>query len=108
MPNAKDIADRLSARPDGVITRLAVFKATGEIAEKSMTDIETETGLTWGARALAAWENAVAAREEGDEVTFLSELSRALTFKNEALEHGAMGREDIYHELRVELGAIPY
>ncbi len=80
---------------------LDVAKASKELAEKSMIEIERATALTWGGRAAASYTRCV---EAGDNALGLQRFWEGETYRGEALEHAAMVEEDaLVSELRREI-----
>lgn len=85
----------------------AMVKANGELAQKSIYVIQCETALTWGGRALSAYETY---RSTGQ----LQALLDAEEYAHESLEHAALAGPNIYtavlerlHEAKMALSAVP-
>lgn len=66
-----------------MIPRARIDEARGELAVKTEAQIEYETAQAWGARAVAAFEIALSARDVG--ALLLGE-----SLYHEALEHAAL------------------
>lgn len=85
----------------------AAAKATEELAHKMIYVIQCETAITWGGRALAAYERY---RNTGQ----LQALLDAEEFAHESLEHAALAGPNVYaavlerlHEAKMVLSAVP-
>jgi hypothetical protein len=79
--------------------REMVPAARAELAKKTCAEIESDTAVTWAARAVAAFE---LYRQSGKLETF----SVAIIFENEALEHAANGPEGTLPRIKDELRAL--
>lgn len=107
MPTSKSVIKKLRHR-HGPISLEAVAKASAEVKAKSIRQIEDATGIAWGARALASWRAAVEARALGHEEEFLRHYARAVTFRDEAIEHAASGEKGTLVRIEKQLREIPY
>ncbi len=107
MPTAKSVTKKLRHRR-GPITPAAVREAKIEVQKKTLRQIEDATGRTWGARAIAAWQNALEAKAAGREKEYLEALIHAATFKGEAIEHSAFGERGTLAAVEKQLQEIPY
>jgi hypothetical protein len=106
MLSARSIARRIFTR--GPITAESVQMAAEEVKNKSIKEIEGETALAWGARALAAWRAAEELRQSGHEDTAKRLEAEALAYKGEAIEHAAFAKEGVLEAVRGQLEEIPY
>jgi N-methylhydantoinase A/oxoprolinase/acetone carboxylase beta subunit len=68
-------------------------KARKELAKKTLEDIEHETAITWGSRAVASYQLAHEARGAADAVRRFAEGE---TYRQEALEHAAMVEDEAH------------
>ena len=67
----------------------SIKDALVELDEKSLIDIEQETSIKWGARAIAA-------KRLGMDEAYI-------VFQNEALEHAAMVSGDLVDQINAEI-----
>ena len=81
---------------------LDVNKATKELKEKSMEDIEAMTAEAWGSRAVASYEMV---GNEQDAQTRFRRFYEGENFRQEAFEHASMADEtgEKLNEVREEI-----
>jgi hypothetical protein len=70
-----------------------------ELSKKTHEQLDLETAIKWGARAVAALENY---QKNGD----LKWLAAAIGYRHEALEHAAGGPPGAVEQIRAELGEL--
>jgi hypothetical protein len=68
-------------------------KARKELGKKTLEDIEHETAITWGGRAVASYQVAHEAKGTADAVRRFAEGE---TYRQEALEHAAMVEDEAH------------
>ena len=85
------------------VTDTAIGKAAHELATKSVSQMERDTAIAWGARAVATYQGALKAQEGRGTVL----LIQAALFKHEALEHASHLGANFLAEISEELDDIP-
>ena len=91
MVEAKPKRKGNKSEPSGPQTGLDIAAALKEIQSSSLEQIQFETALKWGSRALAAYT--LAARS-GDNVERVLRFAEAEEFASEAKEHAAGSGDD--------------
>ena len=82
-----------------MITDKDVQDALKEITTKSPEQIEQETAIKWGARAIASWSLA----QSGSPFWW----QQAATYKHEAVEHAAFGPAGLVETIKQQLKDVP-
>jgi hypothetical protein len=85
-----------------LISAQAIQAASVELQQKTLEEIETETAIRWGARALAAWRLATVTS-----VMSLKWVVAAVTYKGEALEHAVCATPGTLAALQQQLEIVP-
>jgi hypothetical protein len=81
--------------------KAAVEKASGELSQKSLHDIQVETAYTWCGRACAASHKVASGHPDVDRL-----LGDAIEYAHEAIEHAALSGDDaVLDEVRATLRA---
>lgn len=87
------------------ITAAAVQAATTELGQKTCEQIEGETAIKWGARALAAWS--LAQQMPPGSLLYMHWWKQSLAFKHESLEHAGWGPAGLVDALKAQLANVP-